>query len=101
MALPLGYREARGAATFRRSVDAACPDTSPRLSSGPVYLEAAADGCGDGLQVAWVRADHKVVAAYGSLHHARVDDVGGGGAGRYRADGAGLPVVEGLHVASS
>ena len=68
--------------------------------SGPVYLEAAAHDGGDGLQVVWVRADHKVVAADGALHHACVDDVGGGGAGRYRSDGAGLPVVEGLHVAS-
>src|SRR5215813_8817287 len=36
MALRLGFPEARGAATFRRSVDAACPDTSPepRRNSG-------------------------------------------------------------------
>src|SRR5206468_10083213 len=49
-------------------------------SLGPVDLEAAADGGGDGLQVVWVRGDHQVVTAHGSFHHARVDDVGGGGA---------------------
>jgi hypothetical protein len=71
-----------------------------RGRSGPVDLETAADGGGDGLQVVLVRADHQVVTAYGSLDHARVDDVGGGGAGGERADGAGLAVIEGLHVAS-
>ena len=74
---------------------------SMRLPSGPVDLEATARRCGDGVQVVWVRADHEVVAADGPLHHARVDDVGGGGAGGKRANRAGLAVVESLHAASS
>src|SRR5215510_9772740 len=57
---------------------------------GSVDLEAATGSSGDGLQVVWVRADHEVVAAYGSLDHAGVDDVGGGSAGGQRADRAGL-----------
>ena len=78
-------------------VCASCRDACPL---GPVDLEAAVNGGGDGLQVVWVRADHEVVAAYGSLHHARVDNVGGGGAGGERADSAGLAIIEGLHMAA-
>ncbi len=65
-----------------------------------VDFEAAADGGGDGLEVAGVGADDQVPAAQGSLDDAGVDDVGGGGAAGERADGAGLGIVEGLDVAS-
>src|SRR6516162_2809565 len=85
---------ARGWHLFERL----CPTgTQP---SRPVDLETAVDGSGNGLQVIWVRADHEVMAADGSLHHAHVDDVGGGGAARERTHGAGLAIVESLHVAS-
>jgi hypothetical protein len=70
------------------------------VGSGSVDFELAAYGCGDGPQVAGVRADHEVMAAEGSFNHARIHDVGGRGAGGERADRAGLAVIEGLDVAS-
>src|SRR5258708_39228862 len=52
----------------------------------------AADGGGDGLEVAFVGADNEVVSAHGSLDHAGVHDAGGRGgelAGQGRAKNAG------------
>ena len=38
------------------------------LPSRPADLETAVDGGGNALQVIWVRADHELVTAHGSLH---------------------------------
>ena len=66
---------------------------------GAVDLETPAYGRGDRVEVCLVRADYEVMAAHGSLDHARVHDVGGRGACGERADGAGPVVIEGFDVA--
>jgi acyl carrier protein len=65
----------RGAVRFGWSGD---PGRPGELWSGVVDFEVAAEGGGDGVEVAGVGADDQVAAAQGSLDDACVDDVGGG-----------------------
>ena len=59
-----------------------------------VDVDAAADGCGDGREIAFVGADDEVVAAQGTFDDAGVDDVGGAGAAGEGSRGPGPGVVE-------
>jgi hypothetical protein len=85
-----------GAGRFRWSGDT----VGRGVRSGVVDFEAAADGGGNGLEVAGVGANDQVAAAQGSLDDACVDSVGGGRAGGERAGGAGPGVVQDLGVAA-
>ena len=62
--------------------------------------DAAADGCGDGREIAFVGADDEVVAAQGTFDDASVDDVGGAGAADQGSGGPGPGVVESFGFAS-
>ena len=55
-----------------------------------VDVDAAADGCGDGREIAFVGADDEVVAAQGTFDDAGVDDVGGAGAADQGSGGPGV-----------
>jgi hypothetical protein len=68
---------------------------------GAVDLKTAAYGRSDRLEIAFVRAHHQVVSAHGPLNHASINDVGGRGASGEGADGAGLVIIEGLHITPS
>ena len=60
--------------------------------------EAAAYGSRNRLEISLIRAHYQVVPAHGSLNHASINDVGDRGASGQGADGAGLVIIEGLHV---
>jgi hypothetical protein len=65
-----------------------------------VDVDAAADGGGDGRQIAFVGADDEVAAAQGAFDDAGVDDVGGAGAAGQGSGGPGPGVVESFGSAS-
>ena len=56
-------------------------------------------GCGDGRQIAFVRADDEVAAPQGTVDHAGLDDVGDVGAAGQGSGGPGPGVVESSGVA--
>ena len=65
-----------------------------------VNVDAAADGCGDGREIAFVGADDEVVTAQGTFDDAGVDDVGDAGAAGQGSGGPGPGVVESFGFAS-
>jgi len=65
-----------------------------------VDVYPAADGCGDGYEIAFVGADDEVAAAQGAFDDACVDDVGDAGAAGQSSAGPGPGVIEGFGLAS-
>ena len=65
-----------------------------------VDVDVAADGCGDGREIAFVGADDEVAAPQGTFDDAGVDDVGGAGAAGQGSGGPGPGVVESFGFAS-
>src|ERR1700722_18445230 len=72
--------------------------TDRALRAGNVNV--AADGRGDGRQVAFVGADYEVAAPEGAFDDAGVDDVGGAGAPGEGSGGPGPAVIENFDLAS-
>lgn len=58
------------------------------------------DGGGQRSEIAWVRAEHEVVAAQSPLDDSAIDDIAAGSPGQQRSDPTSLRVVEILDVAS-
>ena len=88
---------ADGVRGFARSATRAGAAANPR--SWTVDLEAARRGVGNGMKVVGINGEDEIVASKRTFHDGHVDDVGGPGAGRERADGACLVVAEGFNVA--
>ena len=63
-------------------------------------VEVAADGRGDGREVAFVGADYKVAAPEGAFDDAGVNDVGGASAPGEGSGGPGPAVIENFDLAS-
>ena len=65
-----------------------------------VDVDAAADGRGDGREIAFIGADDEIAAPQGAFDDAGVDDVGDASAARQGFDGPGPGVVESFGFAS-
>jgi hypothetical protein len=65
-----------------------------------VNVDAVADSCGDGREIAFVRADDEIAAPQGTFDDAGVDDVGDAGAAGQGSGGPGPGVVESFGFAS-
>src|SRR6476659_4384135 len=65
-----------------------------------VDVDAAADGRGDGREIAFIGADDEIAAPQGAFDDAGVDDAGDASAAPQGSDGPGPGVVESFGFAS-